>query len=67
MLLFVSVSFAQEKLIFAVLSYGDPIKEYKRYSVFARYLSEKIKKDVDVVIVEDIEKLFQMFKKKEAH
>ena len=66
LLLFVSSSFAQEKLTFAVLSYGDPIKEYKRYSVFARYLSEKINKDVDVIIVEDIEKLFQMFKKKEA-
>ncbi len=66
LLIFVSFSFGQESLKIAVLSYGDPIKEYKRYSALSKYLSEKINKKVDLIIVEDVDKVFQIFKKNEA-
>lgn len=66
LLVFVSVSFGQEELKLAVLSYGDPIKEYKRYSVLSKYLSEKLNRKVDLIIVEDVDKVFNLFKKNEA-
>ncbi len=62
-----SISFAQEQLNFVVLSYGNPLDEYKRYSVLAKYLSEKLNKKVEVVIVEKVDDVYQLVKRKEAH
>ena len=66
-LLIFKFSFAQESLKLVVLSYGDTIKEYKRYSVLSKYLSSRINKKVEVVIVENVDKVFELFKRKEAH
>jgi phosphonate transport system substrate-binding protein len=66
-LLIFNISFAQESLKLAVLSYGDTVKEYKRYSVLSKYLSSKLNKKVDMVIVENVDRVFELFKRKEAH
>jgi hypothetical protein len=65
-LLIFNISFAQESLTFAVLSYGDTVKEYKRYSVLSKYLSSKLNKKVDMVIVENVDRVFELFERKEA-
>ncbi|HEV09199.1 MAG TPA: phosphate/phosphite/phosphonate ABC transporter substrate-binding protein [Sulfurihydrogenibium azorense] len=65
LLTFTYISFGQNLKI-AVLSYGEPIKEYKRYSVFADYLSQKLNRKVDLIIVEDVDKVFQLFRTNEV-
>ncbi len=62
-----SISFAQERLNFVVLSYGNPIEEYKRYSALSKYLSKNLNKEVEVIIVEKVDEVYRLFKKKEAH
>jgi len=59
-------SVGKESLTFAVLSYGNPVEEYSRYKNLSIYLSQHLKKDIEVVIVDDIDRLFQMFKERKA-
>lgn len=51
----------------AVLSYGNPVEEYRRYKILSDYLSKKIDTKVDIQIVKDINTLFDMFKSNQAH
>lgn len=55
-----------ENIKLAVLSYGNPIEEYRRYKILSDYLSKKIDKKVDIQIVKDIDTLFDMFKSNQA-
>lgn len=50
----------------AVLSYGNPIEEYKRYKILADHITKETKNKVDLQIVKDINTLFDMFKSNQA-
>lgn len=65
-ILFFNLSYAKESIRLAVLSYGSPVEEYRRYKILTDYLSKKIKKQVDIRIVKDINTLFDMFKSGQA-
>lgn len=55
-----------ETLKLAVLSYGNPVEEYKRFKILSDYLTKTTNINVDIQIVKDINSLFDMFKSNEA-
>lgn len=65
MLVVFSFSFG-ESLKLAVLSYGNPVEEYRRYKVLSDYLAKTTDINIDIQIVKDINILFDMFKSNQA-
>lgn len=55
-----------ETLKLAVLSYGNPVEEYRRYKILSDYLTKTTKTKIDIQIVKDISTLFDMFKSNQA-
>lgn len=56
-----------EPLKLAVLSYGNPVDEYRRYKILSDYLTKNSGIKIDIQIVKDINTLFDMFKNNQAH
>ncbi len=46
-----------------ILSSGNPVEEYKRYSNLAKYLSKKIGEDIKLKIVAKVDELLAMYEK----
>lgn len=55
-----------ETIKLAVLSYGNPVEEYKRYRTLSEYLTKTTDIKIDIQIVKDINTLFDMFKSNQA-
>ncbi|MEJ5173465.1 MAG: phosphate/phosphite/phosphonate ABC transporter substrate-binding protein [Hydrogenothermaceae bacterium] len=66
LVLLFNFSYGKDSLKFAVLSYGNPVEEYKRYKILADYLSKEAAVDINIQIVKDINTLFDMFKSNQA-
>lgn len=61
-LIFASFSYGKDFYTFAVLSSESPIQEYKRYKILVSYLSNILKKPVQLIIVKKVEKFLTLYK-----
>ncbi|MEZ0323708.1 MAG: phosphate/phosphite/phosphonate ABC transporter substrate-binding protein [Hydrogenothermaceae bacterium] len=66
LVLLFNCSYGKESLKLAVLSYGNPVEEYRKYKILANYISKKTGVEINIQIVEDMDTLFYMFKSNQA-